>query len=298
MMDRGTQTLSLLLLAAAVAFGVGGCCGGGPGPAQPPQPPPPPAASGAVQVDKVPPPGTQLTGVVDLHAHPMANLGYAGKLMYGGGYVGALLPATPDCREDVRAASVDEALGHDGAVHGSWGLDLNPLDLLAGRPIESNRCGDYLRQLIVKAVQDVNDANNPASNSDGYPDFQSWPKWNDILHQAMWIDWIKRAHDLGGLNVMVALAVNNETLADAVRGSGDGPDDDMASADLQIAEIKTLVAQNSAWMEIANSSADLRRIVYTITGSRWSWAWRSTTSATSTGSPTSRRRTSAPRLPV
>jgi microsomal dipeptidase-like Zn-dependent dipeptidase len=192
----------------------------------------------------------------------MANLGYAGKLMYGGDDVGALLPVTPDCsRRDVRAASVQEALGHDGAVHGSWGLDLNPADLLKGKPIETNRCGDFLRQLIIKAIQDVNKANSPGSDADGFGDFKSWPKWNDITHQSMWIDWIKRAHDLGDLDVMVALAVNNETLADAVRGPGDGPDDDMASADLQIAEIKALVERNK-WMEIARSSADLRRIVY------------------------------------
>jgi microsomal dipeptidase-like Zn-dependent dipeptidase len=195
----------------------------------------------------------------------MANLGFAGKLVYGGADVGALLPVTPDCNHrNVPAASVDEALAHDGAVHGSWGLDLHPGDLLAGKPVVTNHCGDLLRQQIVQAVQVVNQANSPSSNADGYPDFKDWPRWNDITHQSMWIDWIKRAHDLGGLSVMVALAVNNETLADAVRGPGDGPDDDMASADLQIAEIKALVERppNKTWMEIAYSSADLRRIVY------------------------------------
>ena len=50
----------------------------------------------------------------------------------------------------------------------------------------------------------------------------------------MWFEWIKRERD-GGLRVMVALATNNKTLADAVQGPGDDlPTNDKASADLQI----------------------------------------------------------------
>src|SRR5688500_19733984 len=59
---------------------------------------------------------------------------------------------------------------------------------------------------------------------------------------------------------MVALAVNNRTLAAAVMGPGDINGDDAPSAAVQIAEMKTLVNQHP-WMEIAYDSEDVRRIV-------------------------------------
>jgi microsomal dipeptidase-like Zn-dependent dipeptidase len=94
----------------------------------------------------------------------------------------------------------------------------------------------------------------------GYPSFKEWPKWNDITHQKMWVDWIRRSYD-GGQRVLVALAVNNATLAGIASGPNDGPTDDKASADLQIAEMKKFVARHDDFMEIAYTSADLRRIV-------------------------------------
>ncbi|HLK35651.1 MAG TPA: membrane dipeptidase [Polyangiaceae bacterium] len=211
--------------------------------------------------DVTPPDGATISGFFDLHTHPLSNLGFAGKLVYGGPDVGALLPADPACNPRVRAASASQALGRDQSTHANWSLDLNPLDVLNGKPALANPCGDLIRQLVVSAVQSYNQANNPSPSAVGDPTFEDWPKWDDITHQSMWVDWIKRTHD-AGLSVMVALAVNNETLADAVAGPGDGPDDDMRSADLQIDEIKAFAARHPDWVEIAYSSADLRRIVY------------------------------------
>jgi microsomal dipeptidase-like Zn-dependent dipeptidase len=247
---------------AVAVVGAAACCGSHPPPDEPHGGSTPPTASTAVTAS--PPPSGPITGWVDLHAHPLSNLGFAGKLVYGGVDAepagGALLPADPSCNENVRATSVGQALGHDGSTHGSWGVDLDPLDLLSGKGGITNPCGDTIREAVISAVQTVNDANNPPGDADGYPDFGLWPRWNDITHQSMYIDWIKRAHD-AGLNVMVALAVNNETLADTVAGPGDGPDDDMASADLQVREIQALVARHADWMEIAYRSADVARIV-------------------------------------
>jgi microsomal dipeptidase-like Zn-dependent dipeptidase len=215
--------------------------------------------------DLIPPADAKLTGFFDLHTHPLSNLGFAGKLVYGGPDAlaggGALLPADPDCKPHERAKTVWQALGHDQSTHASWAVDLNLDDLLAGKPVFTNPCGDLIRQLVVSAVQSYNNANNPSPNAVGYQTFADWPKWNDITHQSMWVDWIKRTHD-AGLNVMVALAVNNETLADSVAGPGDGPDDDMRSADLQIDEIKAFADRHRDWMEVAATAADLRRIVY------------------------------------
>lgn len=186
-----------------------------------------------------------LRGFVDLHTHPLANLAFGGKLVYGGPDIGALLPADPNCQHNVRATSEQQALGHDNSTHGGWGLD--------------NTCGDDIRVNIIHALQQQLNANDPPDDASGYPDFPNWPMWKDITHQRMWVEWIRRAYT-GGLRVMVALATNNKTLGDMTAGPGDGPTDDKASGDLQISEIKRFVL-HSDFMEIASSSADVNRIV-------------------------------------
>lgn len=191
--------------------------------------------------------GTKLRGFVDMHTHPLANLGFGGKLLYGGVDVGSLLPADPSCNHNVHAASMEQALGHDKSVHGGWDLF-------------SNGCGDELRKQVIHALQTSNHAADPPEDAHGAPDFRDWPVWNDITHQKMWVDWIRRAYT-AGLRVLVALAVNNKTLADATAGPGDYATDDAASADLQIRETKRFVERHSDFMQIAYSSADLARIV-------------------------------------
>jgi hypothetical protein len=186
-----------------------------------------------------------LTGYVELHAHPLANVGFGGKLVYGGPDIGSLLPSDPDCMRMVRATSMAQALGHDRSTHAGWDPFKNP-------------CGDSIREQVIHVVQKANHAADEVADASGFQNFHDWPVWNDLTHQKMWVDWIKRAHD-DGLNVMVALAVNNKTLADAVCGPCDGPTDDKASADLQIAEIKGFVSRHD-FMEIAFTADDLARI--------------------------------------
>ena len=190
-----------------------------------------------------------LRGYADLHAHPMVNLGFAGKLVHGGLDVGSLLTIDADCNHNLRAKSIDQALGKDNGTHGGtgwFGAD--------------NPCGDNLRQAIIDAFQEQNHAAVTPDNAVGYPSFKDWPLWNDITHQKMWVDWIRRSYD-SGQRVMVALAVNNLTIASGVAGPGDGPTDDKASADLQISEIKSFVGRHNDFMEVAYSPTDLRRIV-------------------------------------
>jgi len=206
-----------------------------------------------------PQPGTgRLKGWVDLHTHPLANLGFGGKLFYGGVDVGSLLPADPDCNHEARALCMQQALGHDGSTHGGPGLNLNPAG--GGDLGLQNTCGDAIREALIHVVQGVNNAADESSDARGAPDFKEWPVWNDLTHQRMWVDWIRRSYN-GGLRVMVALAVNNKTLADMVSGPGDGPTDDKASADLQLTELKAFVGRHADFMAIASSSADLERIV-------------------------------------
>jgi microsomal dipeptidase-like Zn-dependent dipeptidase len=186
-----------------------------------------------------------LQGWVDLHAHPMTHLAWGGKLVHGAPDVGSLLPADSRCAHNVRATSMEHALGTDNSTHGGSGFD--------------NGCGDSIRAGVIDQVQIANRALVTPDWARGAPDFAHWPKWNDVTHQKMWFEWVRRARD-GGLRVMVGLATHNQTLAAAVSGPGDGPTDDRGSADLQVDEMKAFVGRHRDFMEVALTPADLRRI--------------------------------------
>lgn len=198
-------------------------------------------------------PDTRLKGWVDLHTHPMSNIAFGGKLFHGAPSVGSLMPAVqmpgdPQCQFDNRATSIAEALSQDGPTRGD--------------PIQS-QCGDFIRRGLINAIEsNIDDANVAPIGSGGYPNFTHWPKWNDVTHQKMWIAWIRRSWE-GGQRVMVALSHNNRTLAELLGGGGpiSGVRNDKASSDLQIEEIKTLVAANSDFMAVARTPAELHSIV-------------------------------------
>ena len=225
---------------------------GTPYPASSPTPSParePKVTTAKQRTDKVP-----IKGYVDMHTHPMSHLGFGKKLMHGAPDIDMIIPkGTHGCNEaDFRAKNMGEAMGSCASTHGGWGLD--------------NGCGDYIRALVIN--QGIDDAFKhklpPEQNLHGdhqhagYPDFQYWPHQTSKLHQQMWWEWIKRAHE-GGLRVMVALSVNSQLLANAI--NGDSPTTDMASSDLQIKEIKRFVGRHPDFMEVAYSPEDLRRIV-------------------------------------
>jgi microsomal dipeptidase-like Zn-dependent dipeptidase len=203
----------------------------------------------------------KLRGFVEMHTHPMAHLGFGGKMIHGAPGVGVLMPAGAiyypagtgqsgsTCNPDrERAASVSQALGSCYSTHG-------------GHDFYKNKCGNHIRRLVLDKFEDGPPQHNKPHNVEhphGYPDFTEWPKYSDILHQQMWVDWIKRAYD-GGLRVMVGLALNSYTLATAIEAPG--PTDDKESANLQIEELERFVNQHQDWMKIARSPAELRNIV-------------------------------------
>jgi microsomal dipeptidase-like Zn-dependent dipeptidase len=190
---------------------------------------------------------TPLQGWVDLHTHPMAHLGFGGHLIVGGTDVGALMPKITCDRRNERARSTADALPNSNPIHGGVGLFDNP-------------CGDELRKAVVNNLQRSLGRDLP-EQAVGWPTFEHYPAWDAITHQVMYVDWIRRAVQYGGLRVLVALAINSKTMGDAVRGPGDPlPVTDKASADLQIEEIKQFVNRHD-FMEIAYTPADLRRIV-------------------------------------
>lgn len=195
--------------------------------------------------------GHPVRGFVDMHTHPMSHLGFGGKLIHGAPDILTLMPARKSGNGCVKYSvpfTVEQALSTDNPTHGGWGTD--------------NTCGDYLRETIIGNLEDELHAahHHHSDGARGYPLFVGWPSHDDITHQAMWIDWIRRAHE-GGLRVMVALAVNNETLASAVMGPGDINGDDKTSADVQIDEMVLMAARHPDFMQIAYTPAQLRDIV-------------------------------------
>jgi microsomal dipeptidase-like Zn-dependent dipeptidase len=206
----------------------------------PPAPPPPPPPG--------PPP---LFGWVDLHTHPMSHLAFGGKVFHGAPDVGSLVPAADapflQCRKDVPAGSMTDALGMDAPTHGD--------------PRQSPGCGDFDRHVVIAAME-AKHGLPPPGNRNGAPLFMHWPRWNDISHQKMWFDWIERAR-AGGLRVMVALSHNNRTLGDLAGPGGpiSGVTDDVRSSDLQIEQIKAFALRHFGSMEVALTPADLHRIV-------------------------------------
>jgi microsomal dipeptidase-like Zn-dependent dipeptidase len=195
-----------------------------------------------------------LTGWFDLHTHPLGYLGFGGKLIYGGVDIGSMLPPVSpppfaSCNTTTVAGSETDALSDENQVHGGYGFD--------------NACGDTVRDLVIHVLnQQLGAADWPDSSYkvSGFRNFPTWPAWNDVVNQKMWVEWIRRSYQ-GGQRVMVALAVNNKLLGDMTRGPGDLPSDDAASGDLQIEQIKEFVGRHSDFMQIAYNSSELYSIV-------------------------------------
>lgn len=189
----------------------------------------------------------ELRGWVDMHAHPMSHLGSGGKLIHGAPDLLVLMPeGTYACSPlPMRAPNIETALIDCGPSHQEW----IPVD----RP-----CGDFLRAIFIR----VTEASRGASShhGPGYPTFSGWiPNWNDITHQKMYVEWIRRAHK-AGQRVMVALCLHSSTMAKLTRGIP-RLSDDRSVGNLQIQEMKTMVARHPDFMEIAYTPQDLHRIV-------------------------------------
>lgn len=166
-------------------------------------------------------------GVADLHCHPMSMLGYGGKLIAG--YY------QPEQGDDV------SVLVHCEHIHGVGGSGLWG--------------GGVLRPLIGMIPE-----GEFGHLTGGYPEFDGWPKFQNMIHNQMHPSFIRRAYD-GGLRVMCALAVHNEMLADqSGRSSQDQDLSDRQSIEDQIRWWQQVVGRCN-WMEIAGSPREARDIV-------------------------------------
>lgn len=168
----------------------------------------------------------RLVGLVDLHTHPAAHLGFGTQLFYG--------PPDGDPTQD---------FANCNPFHSGWRID--------------NTQGNRIRQQIVDGITSQEYSSFWDHNRSGWPDFPAWPTWHDRLHQQVRVEMLQRAWQ-GGLRLIVALAVNSHTLAKMCQTQG--PYDDKSAGDAQIAAIKEMIAGQS-FMGLALSPSDVRHII-------------------------------------
>ncbi len=97
----------------------------------------------------------------------------------------------------------------------------------------------------------------------GYPDYADWPHWKDIKHQQVTEQWLREAHE-GGLNLVVASAVNNQWLSAAMIASGNHNNRlspaDMEAVKRQVYSLKRM-AEQSDWYTIVRDPWEARRAI-------------------------------------
>lgn len=221
-----------------------------------------------LQVQGNTPPPRRIKGFADLHNHQFANLGFGGKAFVGAAF-GPIEQALPHC---------DYGPGdwvHPNWVHGPGGeRDFlgNVRGILSGTSGSATGAviGAVLGSLTGTPVGTVIGAAIGGSGHlvGGHPEFDGWPRWNSLTHQAVYQDWLFRALQ-GGLKLLVVLAVNNELVADRVERAPGRTSDDMESVDLQIAAAKEMEAYideqsggpGQGWYRIVYSPEQARQVI-------------------------------------
>ncbi len=166
-------------------------------------------------------------GFVDTHAHWMNNIAFGSELVFGRPY-GNIDTALKDCSE----------------IHGLEGLGT----LLHGE-----------KDLRFSLFPD-GDKRSFGHITQGYPEFNGWPAFWNLIHQNMYVDWVKRAY-MGGLRLMVCQLANNENFAEEF-GSEYEDFDDNSVVEMERKYLNEMIDsfQVDSWIEIAKSSDDIKRI--------------------------------------
>lgn len=159
-------------------------------------------------------------GFADLHCHLMAHLGFGGHVLAG----------FPDGDIERALERCDIHLHGPGGLGGNIGKGWSPLIALMEDGLGHGPCG--------------------------HGTYADWPRFTTMIHQQMFVDWLKRAHD-GGLRVLCSAAVNNELLAD----QSDHPDKDESAIEKQMNELHRFVERHSDWMGLALSASQARQLV-------------------------------------
>ncbi len=162
-------------------------------------------------------------GFADLHCHVMAHLGFGGHLLAG----------FPD-------GDIEKALARcDIHLHGAWGLGQFGSDWP-----------------LVQAFIEGGLGHGPC----GHGTYADWPHFTTMIHQQVFVDWLKRAHD-GGLRMLCSVAVHNELLGEQVKRRNQPLDSDETSIEKQMSELRRFTARHADWMGLALSASQARRLI-------------------------------------
>jgi microsomal dipeptidase-like Zn-dependent dipeptidase len=172
-------------------------------------------------------------GFADLHNHQFAHLGFGGNAFWGRAY-GEITAALPWCT----------------SVHGPGGA------------------GDLLGNVVRVIAYGTGAPGVLGHRVGGYPQFDGWPRWDSLTHQAVFEDWLFRAVQ-GGLRLMVMLAVNNEYLCGLANNAPGRTCNDMEAVDLQVQAAKDMQAYiddvnggpGTGWYRIVYTPAEARAVI-------------------------------------
>jgi microsomal dipeptidase-like Zn-dependent dipeptidase len=100
----------------------------------------------------------------------------------------------------------------------------------------------------------------------GHPQYDGWPRWDSVTHQAMYEDWLFRAVQ-GGLRLLVVHAVNSELMCSLVETELSS--NDMEAVDRQLEAARAMEATvddhsggpGQGWYRIVESPQQARQVM-------------------------------------
>lgn len=202
-----------------------------------------------------------LDGIADLHLHMF------GEDAFGGGW----FHGTARGPGEIALAPCDGGTPGD---HAWLRDDLEPLlgecenltlDELAEQvPLVDavlNGGGSLVSEAISFIPGSEGDTGTHALQTDGWPDLESWPRWDAIAHQQSWEGHLLQAYE-DGLRIEVVSAVTFDFLCRAIREDNlERPDcNEMDDIRVQLMAANTF-AEETEWAEIALSADHARQII-------------------------------------
>ncbi len=168
-------------------------------------------------------------GFVDTHGHWMNNLGFGVDLIYGKPY-GKLDTALRSCKD----------------AHSTF---LNFFSRI------NECCGDVFgkKAAFLKLLHE--------GKLSGYPDFEGWPNFRDLIHQSMYIEWVRRAY-MGGLRLIVCPMGNNINFAKLFDSDfEDNSDTTTVKREVEYLNKMMEDLKSKNWVAIAESSEEAKRLI-------------------------------------
>jgi hypothetical protein len=218
-------------------------------------------------------PDASVWGFADTHTHPFVDRAFGGKFFWGRAF-GPMTSALADCSnahptQTLSAGTVLAGIALGGLIGPAVAVAL---------PVAGPVLTVGLGALGIQGAQDIQEF-HPGTK--GAPTFQDWPRFDTKVHQLMYESWLYRAY-VGGLRLIVAHAVNNETICDALKGLGrTAPGrtcDDMEAVNLQLQDARDMenfinsecasgapelgcVGPGMGWFHVVTSSAEARQTI-------------------------------------